>query len=82
MEVGDVAKKLSSFGWDVREIDGHSMEEVVSAIEWSSKNINSPTAIIAHTIKGKGISFMENNPSFHGKAPNDEELRMSLEELS
>ena len=82
MEVGDVAKKLSSFGWDVREIDGHSMEEVVSALEWSSKNITSPTAIIAHTIKGKGISFMENNPSFHGKAPNDEELRMSLEELS
>ena len=82
MEVGDVAKKLSSFGWDVREIDGHSMEEVVSAIEWSSKNITSPTAIIAHTIKGKGISFMENNPSFHGKAPNDEELRISLEELS
>ena len=82
MEVGDVAKKLSSFGWDVKEIDGHSMEEVVSAIEWSSNNIGSPTAIIAHTTKGKGVSFMENNPSFHGKAPTDEELRMSLEELS
>ena len=82
MEVGDVAKKLSSFGWDVKEIDGHSMEEVVSAIEWSSNNISSPTAIIAHTTKGKGVSFMENNPSFHGKAPTDEELRMSLEELS
>ena len=82
MEVGDVAKKLSSFGWDVKEIDGHSMEEVVSAIEWSSSNIRSPTAIVAHTTKGKGVSFMENNPSFHGKAPTDEELRMSLEELS
>ena len=82
MEVGDVAKKLLSFGWDVKEIDGHSMEEVVSALEWSSKNTSSPTAIIAHTIKGKGVSFMENNPSFHGKAPTDEELRMSLEELS
>ena len=82
MEVGDVAKKLSSFGWDVKEIDGHSMEEVVSAIEWSSSNTRSPTAIVAHTTKGKGVSFMENNPSFHGKAPTDEELRMSLEELS
>jgi len=82
MEVGDVAKKLSSFGWNVKEIDGHSMEEVVSAIEWSSSNISSPTAIVAHTTKGKGVSFMENNPSFHGKAPTDEELRMSLEELS
>ena len=66
----------------MKEIDGHSMEEVVSAIEWSSSNIRSPTAIIAHTTKGKGVSFMENNPSFHGKAPTDEEMRMSLEELS
>ena len=82
MEVGDVAKKLSSFGWDVKEINGHVMEEVVSAIEWSSNNTASPTAIIAHTTKGKGVSFMENNPAFHGKAPTDEELRKSLEELS
>ena len=51
-------------------------------IEWSSSNTRSPTAIVAHTTKGKGVSFMENNPSFHGKAPTDEELRMSLEELS
>ena len=82
MEVGNVASKLSSFGWEVMEIDGHSMEEIVSALEWSSTNISAPTAIVAHTTKGKGVSFMENNPSFHGKAPNDEELEISLEELS
>ena len=82
MEVGNVANKLSSFGWEVMEIDGHSMEEIVSALEWSSTNIRAPTAIIAHTTKGKGVSFMEDNPSFHGKAPSDEELEISLEELS
>ncbi len=82
MEVGDVAAKLSSFGWEVIEIDGHNMEEIVSSIDWSLSNSARPTAIIAHTTKGKGVSFMENNPSFHGKAPNDEELQIALEELS
>ena len=82
MEVGDVAGKLSSFGWEVVEIDGHNMEEIVSSIDWSLSNSSRPTAIIAHTTKGKGVSFMEDNPSFHGKAPNDEELQIALEELS
>ena len=82
MEVGDVAAKLSSFGWDVREIDGHNMEQVSEAILWSSTKTDSPTAIVAHTTKGKGVSFMEDNPSFHGKAPNDKELEMAMGELS
>ena len=82
MEVGDVAAKLESFGWTVREIDGHSMSDVVEALSWASSNNSGPVAIVANTIKGKGVSFMEDNPSFHGKAPDDEELIQALEELS
>ena len=82
MEVGDVAAKIESFGWSVREIDGHSMSDVVEALSWASSNNSGPVAIVANTIKGKGVSFMEDNPSFHGKAPDDEELIQALEELS
>ncbi len=82
MEVGDVSAKISSFGWDVKEIDGHSMQEVVDALEWAESNKSRPVAIVANTVKGKGVSFMEDNPAFHGKAPNDEELAIALEELS
>ena len=82
MEVGDVAAKLESFGWSVMEIDGHSMSDVVEALSWASSNNSGPVAIVANTIKGKGVSFMEDNPSFHGKAPDDEELIQALEELS
>ena len=82
VQVGDVAAKLESFGWTVREIDGHSMSDVVEALSWASSNNSGPVAIVANTIKGKGVSFMEDNPSFHGKAPDDEELIQALEELS
>ena len=82
MEIGDIGKKFSSFGWAVKEINGHDMNEVVSALSWASNNNTGPCAIIAHTVKGKGISFMENNPSFHGKAPDDNELAIAMEELS
>ncbi len=82
MEVGDVVSKLESFGWEVREIDGHSMEDVVRALDWANSSDNGPVAIVANTVKGKGVSFMENNPSFHGKAPDDKELLQALEELA
>jgi transketolase len=82
MEIGDIGEKFSSFGWAVKEINGHDMHEVVSALNWASNNNTEPCAIIAHTVKGKGISFMENNPSFHGKAPDDNELAIAMEELS
>ena len=81
MEVGDIGAKFASFGWNVLEVDGHSIPELIEAIDWANGNQTSPSAIIAHTIKGKGVSFMEDNPSFHGKAPNDEELQIALEEL-
>ena len=81
MEVGDIAAKLLSFGWSVREIDGHSMPEIVDALEWAAGIDDGPCAIVAHTVKGKGVSFMENNPSFHGKAPTDDEFVIAMEEL-
>ena len=82
MEVGDVAAKLESLGWAVMEIDGHSMIEILEALDWASKHDSGPAAIVANTVKGKGVSFMEDNPSFHGMAPNDEQLSLALEELA
>ena len=57
------------------------MEEIVDALDWAKNDNSGPSAIIAQTIKGKGVSFMENNPSFHGKSPNDEEFKLAMEEL-
>jgi len=81
MRLGNLAAKWESFGWSVIEIDGHDMAEVVDSLHWS-REIGRPTAIIAHTVKGKGVSFMEDDPSFHGKAPNDSEYRKAMAELS
>ena len=82
MEVGDIGEKFTSFGWRVKDIDGHDMKAIVDSIDWAIEDCDSPTAIIAHTTKGKGVSFMEDNPSFHGMAPSDSELETALEELS
>ena len=82
MEVGDVPSKFASFGWEVKEIDGHSFDDILEAINWATGIHHSPCAIIANTVKGKGVSYMEDNPAFHGKAPNDDELTIALEELS
>ena len=78
MEVGDVPSKFASFGWEVKEINGHSFEEILEAIDWATDIHHSPCAIIANTVKGKGVSYMEDNPAFHGKAPNDDELTICL----
>lgn len=80
MSIGNVAEKINAFGWDVIEIDGHNFDEIFDATE-KAKLSNKPCAIVAHTIKGKGVSFMENNAGWHGKAPNDEQLAQALEEL-
>ena len=82
MEIGDIGSKFESFGWNVREVDGHDMAQLVESFLWTESAEPGPIAIIAHTTKGKGVSFMEDNPDFHGKAPNDEELEIALEELS
>lgn len=80
MALGDVAEKIHSFGWEVTEIDGHDYNEIYDAVE-RAKQSDKPFAIIARTVKGKGISFMENQAGWHGKAPNDEQLEQALEEL-
>lgn len=74
-------KKLEAFGYQVYSIDGHNLEEIEKTLVEAKKS-NKLCAIIANTIKGKGVSFMENNPSWHGKAPKDEELKAALEELN
>ena len=80
MSLGNVADKIKAFGWKTKEIDGHNYEEIYNAAEEGKKS-DRPFAIIARTIKGKGVSFMENQAGWHGKAPNDEQLNAALEDL-
>ncbi len=84
MNPAPFADKWRAFGWLVREIDGHNMAEIVEALEWAKAQQDQelPVMIIAHTIKGKGVSFMENNNEFHGRAPTPEELEQALTELA
>ena len=74
-------EKWKSFGWEVKEIDGHNFSEIISAFEEAKKTKGKPFVIIAHTIKGKGVSFMENNLDFHGAAPTKEETERALKEI-
>ena len=73
--------KIEAFNWDVVEIDGHDMNAIYEAIE-RAKTIGKPAAIIANTVKGKGVSFMENNAGWHGKAPNKEDYERAMAELA
>lgn len=81
MAIEPLAKKWDAFGWNVIEIDGHDMKQIIDACDKAKLVKGKPTMIIAHTIKGKGVSFMENSIAFHGKAPNEEELKLGLKEL-
>jgi len=74
-------KKWRDFRWETIEIDGHDFKEILSAYQRAKDNKVTPTVIIAHTIKGKGISFMENKVDWHGKVPNREEAEIALKEL-
>lgn len=76
-----VDEKFKSFGWNVISVDGHNFEELTTAFKEAKSSKGVPTAIIAHTHKGKGVSFMEDNAGWHGKAPSDEELATAIEEL-
>lgn len=82
MKLEPLAAKWEAFGWHSLEVDGHSIEDLTEAFHQAKNIKHKPTVIIAHTIKGKGVSFMENNPAFHGKAPSDDQLKKALEELS
>lgn len=81
MPIDPVADKWRAFGWHVVEIDGHDMTQVVSALEGVDASASRPTMIVAHTTKGKGVSFMEDNPAWHGRAPDDAEAAQALAEI-
>jgi len=76
-----IDKKFESFGFNVINIDGHNYEEILDALKKAKETKNKPTAIIAKTIKGKGVSYMENIADWHGKAPNEEEFNLAMKEL-
>ncbi len=78
----ELAQRWAAFGWQVLEVDGHDMAAVVETLEASRQLEGSPVAVVAHTVKGKGVSFMENDYSWHSRVPTDEELQQALEELA
>ncbi len=82
MPINDLAAVLKGFGWNTLVIDGHSIEEVINAIEAAKKHKDGPTIIVANTVKGKGVSYMENNYKYHGAPPaNEEEYATAMKEL-
>ena len=82
MEIEPLADKWLAFGWKVVQVDGHSVADLSDALSSSAPNGDVPLVVIANTTKGKGVSFMENNPDFHGRAPNQQELADALAELA
>jgi transketolase len=81
MDLEPHAEKWRSFGWNVLDIDGHDLGALQEAFATVKATKGKPTCIIANTIKGKGVSFMENNPKYHGVAPTNEELEKALQEI-
>jgi transketolase len=81
MQVEPLAEKYASFGWEVLRIDAHDMSQIVDAFEQARAVTGKPIVILADTVKGKGVSFMENQPGWHGKAPNREELNAAHADL-
>ncbi len=81
MSIEPIADKWKAFGWEVREINGHDFKEIVDAVDWAKEVKGKPVMIVAHTVKGKGVSFMEGSVHFHGKPPNDEEYRIALQDI-
>lgn len=75
------SEKWRSFGWEVREVDGHSFGELLEAFEWAKRVTGRPSIIIARTVKGKGVSFMENAIDWHGKAPSKEQAEKAIAEI-
>ena len=76
-----IPEKLKAFGWNVVEIDGHDFDQIAAAFAQARETTGVPTAIVMKTTKGKGVSFMENQAGWHGKAPNDEEYEKAMAEL-
>lgn len=74
-------KKLEAFNWHVIQVDGHDYDALEKAYQEAATVKGQPTVVLAKTIKGKGVSFMENNAGWHGKAPNDEQMEQARAEL-
>ena len=81
MPLGNLKEKYTASDWNVLEINGHNFEEIFQAVEKAKESRDQPTVIIANTIFGKGVSFMEENPDWHARAPNTEEYQKALSEL-
>jgi transketolase len=81
MEVAPLADKWRSFNWAVMEIDGHDVRQIIGALEAAKEVKGKPCILIAHTVKGKGVSYMEGQAAWHGKPPNEEQLAQALAEL-
>ena len=81
MTIKPIDEKFKAFGWNVMVIDGHNYDEISDAVDIAKKGNGKQTVIIAKTVKGKGLSFMENNVSWHGTAPNAEQTEKALIEL-
>jgi len=81
MCLGEVARKFHAFGWEIREVNGHSVAELFEAIAAAPAETGVPVCVVARTVKGKGVSFMEGNAGWHGKAPNADQTAAALAEL-
>lgn len=81
MPLESLTNKIESFGWQVIEVDGHNLAQIIAATEAADLEQDCPTAIICHTTPGKGVSFMENKPEWHGKPPSEEQAKQALTEL-
>ena len=81
LDLEPVVAKWQSFGWPVIEIDGHSMDQLGKALDQAEATKGRPTLVVAHTVKGKGVSFMENNPEWHGKSPKPAEAVAAIREI-
>ena len=81
MNIGPIVDKFKAFGWNVIEIDGHDFDQIFAALDMAKETLGKPTMIVAKTVKGKGISFMENEAGWHGTAPSDSDLEKALAEL-
>ncbi len=82
MNIYPLGEKFKSFGFEVINIDGHNIKQIIDAFNKAKTVKGKPTVIIAKTIKGKGVSFMENVADWHGKAPNEEEYKIAMHELN
>ncbi len=81
MPLEPLSEKYKSFNWHLQKINGHNIEEIINAVNQAKTVYEKPSVILAHTTPGKGVSFMENDPSWHGKPPNKKEAELALKEL-